>query len=209
MLSLLLCALAVSEPLFDIKAGGTPPAGTSIVQAEAGFSELPSLAYHYAVVDSLTVGVRFAFDYGDFAPSLVFHPALFFQVPIRISVWRRDAMTLGVHLDPGAGVGFPAANAFLASAAIAEVLLGAGADFAYHLNIFVVGGGIDMPIGVDMPASGGQATLRWPLLFGPIFEVHPLERWAVTLEARIGPLFSSPGTPIFALKLLLGAAYRF
>jgi hypothetical protein len=203
------CLIAVSEPLFDIKAGGTPPQGTSIVQAEVGFSQLPSIAYHYAVADSLTVGARFSFDYGEYAPSAVFQPALWFQVPVRLSALRRGALSLGVHFDPGAGVGFPAANAFLASAAIAEVLLGAGADVAYHLNIVVLGGGIDMPVAVYMPASGGQAILHWPLLFGPIFELHPVERWAVTLDARIGPLLSAPGTAVFAFKLLLGAAYRF
>ena len=204
--------LQLVEPQhYDNEAGGTPSAVSSIALREFGFSNLPAVSYHYAVIDTLTLGARFSFDYAAYVPAQVFLRSVFLEAPIRWSVLRRGKVTLGVHFDPGFGFTFTRGNAFIGSAADFVLLLGAGGNVGYHIvaNKIVVGGGLDMPVMIDFPIGIGFTALHWPILLGPIFEVHPSDALAITFDTKFGPMFSAPLAVAFAMKLVFGVAYRF
>ena len=82
--------------------------------------------------------------------------------------------------------------------------LGLNAGFTIQ-NRLVIGGGVELPM---IFAFNNGAFVRAPLLFGPIAEFHLSPPFAITLDAKVGPVFQT-STPIrFGLKLTVGAAYR-
>lgn len=175
-----------------------PPRG-SMLHGEIGFSGLPKVAYHMGMSADLSVGVSFAFDYAYFAPRLAFTPGILLQVPIRYRLHESGQFSVGLKAEPGIG--------FYFSPFVFDLLLNVGVNFGYAVNNqIIVGGGVDMPIGIGINDNG--ASLAWPLMFGPMFEMHITPAVALTADLKLGPWLSTGGTT-FALKFLVGVAYRF
>lgn len=176
-----------------------PPRG-GMFHGEIGFSALPKLAYHMGMSADLSIGASFAFDYGYFAPRLAFTPGILLQVPIRYRIHESGQLSFGLRADPGVGMFFGGNFVF-------GLLLNVGMNVGYAVNNqIIVGGGVDMPIAIRI-ADGGSG-LSWPLLFGPMFEMHVTPALALTADLKLGPWLDTGGTT-FGLKFLVGLAYRF
>lgn len=177
-----------------------PPRG-GMLHGEIGFSGLPKVAYHMGMSNNLSVGGSFAFDYAYFAPQAAFTPAILLQAPIRFRLHESGQLSFGLRADPG--VGFIFGNVFTFG-----LLLNMAFNVGYAVNNqIIVGGGVDMPIAIRI--SDGGSGLVWPLLFGPMFEMHVTPAVALTADLKFGPWIDSAAGAIFGLKFLVGVAYRF
>lgn len=189
---------------WDVTAGVVPTGG-AIIQVEAGFSSMLRASYHYTMDPGFSVGGMVSVDYGYWAPSLAFAPALLLQAPIRYSFIHNDSMSFGVRADPGIGLFFKGSNAPVFSFGL---LLNVSASIGFVVqNRMIIGGGVDLPLIVGFNSE--TAFARLPILFGPTLELHATPPLALTLEAKIGPSFATGGADtIFGFRLLAGVAYR-
>lgn len=190
---------------WDLKGGGIPTSG-GLVEAALGFSGLPRLAYHHTLSPDLSIGGMVSFDYAYWAPSLAFASSLLLQAPIRFALNRSSSMSLGLRLDPGLGFRFASDHggpfAF-------GLLLNGGISVGFTVqNRFIVGGGIDVPMAISIPSSGGTVNFVFPILIGPIFEFHVTPPLALTVDMKLGPHINSAGGTIFGLLMMAGIAYR-
>lgn len=178
-----------------------PPRG-GMLHGEIGFSGLPKVAYHMGMSNDLSIGGSFAFDYAYFAPRAAFSAGLLLQAPIRYRIHESGQLSFGLRADPGVGMFFPGGGF------VFGLLLNMAFNVGYAVNNqIIVGGGVDMPLAIRI--SDGGAGLVWPILFGPMFEMHVTPSVALTADLKFGPWIDSDVGAIFGLKFLVGVAYRF
>jgi hypothetical protein len=188
---------------WDITAGGVPSGG-AIAQVEAGFSAMIRGSYHYTIDPGFSVGGMASLDYGYWAPSIAFAPALLLQAPIRYSLVHNDSMSFGLRADPGLGFFFKGSNAPIFTFG---VLLNVSASIGFVVqNRMIIGGGVDFPLVLGI--NGDRAFLRLPILIGPTLELHATPPLALTLDVKAGPSFVTGGETIFGFRLMAGVAYR-
>jgi hypothetical protein len=193
---------------WDMVGGGIPNAG-SIIHGELGFSGLPRVSYHYTLAPDFSLGALVAFDYGNWVAKRAFHPSLIIAVPIRFALYRDDTMSIAVRGDPGIVFGF--------SPGVFAAQIEVGGVIAFQVeDRFVIGGGLDFPImfGAQTGVESEDGTpnkffLAMPILIGPVAEFHITPPLAITLDAKFGPAFRTSISPLFALKIHAGIAYRF
>ena len=199
-------APAPSEPVvqtvsWDVLAGGVPTSG-ALLQVEAGFSGLPRAAYHYSLRRGFSVGGLVGFDYGLWRPARTFGENLVLAAPIRWTVYRDPTWSVGARVDPGVVLGFQGG---LAVGLMAHLQAHAG----YSLeNRIIVGGGVEVPLLLNVPTRGGRATVfAAPILAGLIAEFHVTPPLAITADMKVGPHLATDDVR-WALKLMAGVAYR-
>lgn len=182
---------------WDLLAGGVPTSG-AIIQAELGITGLPRVAYHYSLKQGLSVGGQVGLDWGHYhlvSPTV----ALEIQGAVRYSVYRSPNLSIGVRADPGFYYNF--------ASSLFGILLPVAANLGYTVDDrIIVGGGVDLPM--LLLFSGRNSGLAFPLLVGPIAEYHLSPPLAVTLDAKLGPVFNTGGGTDFGLKVMVGLGYR-
>lgn len=199
-------APAPSEPVvqsvsWDITAGGVPTSG-AIAQLEAGFSGLPRAAYHYSLRRGFSVGGLVGFDYGLWRPSRTFGKNLVFAAPMRWTIFRDQAWSVGARVDPGLAFGFEGGFTLGLMAN-----LQATAGYALE-NRIILGGGLELPILLAIPTRSGRSTVfAVPVLVGPVAEFHLTPPLAITMDVKVGPHIATDDVR-WGLKLMAGVAYR-
>lgn len=183
---------------WDILAGGVPTSG-AIAQAELGITGLPKVGYHYSLKQGLSVGGSVGLDWGYYHVQKPLF-ALQLQGSVRYSLLRSESLSIGLRSDPGFLYNF--------ATSVFGITLPVGANLGYTVDDrLIVGGGIDLPLLIAF--SGEASGLVVPLLFGPVAEYHVSPPLAVTLDAKLGPIFySGGGGADFGLKVMVGVAYR-
>jgi hypothetical protein len=182
---------------WDLLGGGVPTSG-AILQAEVGITGLPRVAYHYSLKQGLSVGGQVGLDWGHYhlvSPTV----ALELQAAVRYSVYRSPTLSIGLRADPGFYYNF--------ASSLFGLLFPIGANVGYTVDDrIIVGGGVEVPM--LLLFSGRSSGLALPLLFGPIAEYHLSPPLAITLDAKVGPVFNTGGGTDFGLKLMVGLGYR-
>ncbi len=186
---------------WDILGGGMPTSG-ALLQVEAGFSAVPRISYHRSLRRGLSVGGLVGLDYGYFRPKQGFSEALLLAVPVRWTYQREAQWTIGLRMEPGLLVG-------LKDPLNIGLVATAGGHVGYTLeNRMIVGGGVEVPLLVNIRTGGRQTDLVLPLLAGPFVEFHVTPPLALTFDAKVGPHLSTVTGVSLGLKLMVGAAYR-
>lgn len=182
---------------WDLLGGGVPTSG-AIIQAELGITGLPKVAYHYSLKQGLSVGGLVGLDWGHYhlvSPTV----ALELQAAVRYSVYRSSSLSIGVRADPGFYYNF--------ASSLFGLLFPVAANVGYTVDDrIIVGGGVDLPM--LLLFSGKSSGLAFPILVGPIAEYHLSPPLAVTLDAKLGPIFNTGGGTDFGLKVMVGLGYR-
>lgn len=186
---------------WDILGGGVPTSG-ALLQIEAGFSAVPRVSYHHSLRRGLSVGGLIGLDYGYFRPQEGFSEALLLAVPVRWTYQRGAPWTIGLRVEPGLLVGLQKPlNIGLVATAAAQV--------GYTLESrVIVGGGVEVPLLLNIRTGGRETDLVLPLLAGPFAEFHVTPPLALTLDAKVGPHLSTVTGVKLGLKLMVGVAYR-
>lgn len=180
--------------------GAQQVAGDSLVTASFGFAALPMATYHYAISDSLAIGVAAGLDYGRYVPDSAFDAAPQVAFSMKMGLPVDQDLRLGLRGDLGV---------FVPSSGGAGVLIDLSANLlAPVAEGLYAGAGVDVPLSIRIHDNG--STLVWPLLFGGVAEYRILAPLSIFAEAKAGPAFiaTSNGGVYFALKLLGGLAYR-
>lgn len=186
---------------WDMLAGGVPTSG-ALVQVEAGFSGLPRAAYHYSLRRGLSVGGLVGFDYGLWRPTRTFGENLVLAAPVRWSILRDGAWSVGARVDPGVVLGFQGGFSF---GLMAHLQAQAGYSLEHRV---VLGGGLELPLLLAIPTRSGRSTLfAAPLLVGPVAEFHLTPPLAITVDLKTGPYLATDEVR-WGLKLMAGVAYR-
>lgn len=194
--------LVVRGLSWDIVAGGIPEHG-DFFEVGLGFSALPRIAYHHALERGLSAGGSATFDYAALAPSDAFFPRILVGSPVRYALHHGRTFSVAVRAEPGLSITLRAPFTF---GVFAEL----GASFALTVqDRLLLGGGVDLPLSLQVPATGGTPFFTLPVLFGPIAELHVTPPLALFADFKLGPHIStgSIGTR-FGLKLIVGVGFR-
>lgn len=187
---------------WDVLGGGVPISG-ALVQAELGFSGLPSVAYHHSLRRGFSIGGLVGFDFAHFQPQNDFLEYLILAVPVRYTLVHDSDWSVGVRAQPGLQLGFDNGNSV-------GIAIGAAVNALYTIeHRFILGAGIEVPLLLEIPTGSGRSTrFVAPILAGPVAEFHLSPPLGLTLDAKFGPHFSTNAGTRFGLKLMLGAVYR-
>ena len=189
-------------------AGGTPQRGHGVLQLEAGFPSLLSLAYHYALSDRFTLGVRASFDYGVDQQDIVFEPTGWVQLALRWSL-RRDRLSIGLRCEPGGGVSLAQVASFgrvLATYTVLDVIVPIGFAVEYHFSRVALGAGLDAALLIAIPTTGAALTEQVPLRLGPLFEASLSQNVLLVVDAKAGVLIPTSGNFFFVFRAVAGIA---
>lgn len=185
---------------WDMRGGRIPKSG-AIAEVQLGFPGILTAAYHYTLQPGFSIGGLASLDYAYFVPDAVWTTSLIFAAPVRYALVTSDSMTAAIRADPGIRLVLDGVFQFGILAHVEGVI-----TWTLY-NRFVVGFGVDVPLGLMIPERG-TVNLSVPVLFGPVAEMHLSPPLAVTLDAKVGPSFNTAGGTFFGMQLLVGAAYR-
>ena len=184
------------EPLFGGVSEGPTLAG------QMGYPGLPRAALHQGLSDSLSIGGAFTFDLGYYTPEPGLRGGMLLSAPLRLRVAHSSNLSAGMVFEPGLGFFFEPGFNF-------AVLANVRGNLGWHIGSnMILGGGLDLPVAVAVDPF----IFFFPILFGPVYEIHPIDNLAVTAELKFGPsirVFNSFTDVSFGLKLAVGVAYRF
>jgi len=182
--------------------GGVPTSG-ALIHAEAGFPGLPTVAYHHSLRRGFSVGGVIGLDYGHYRPSKGFFEALLVAAVARWTLHRDTEWSVGLKAQPGLVLGFYDG----ANVGIAATVAGQATYTLEHR--LIVGGGVEVPLLLDIPTRRGRSTrFVVPILVGPVAEFHVTPPLGITVDAKTGVHLSTDDGARFGLKLMLGAVYR-
>jgi hypothetical protein len=201
--------LEESPPPVTSGGGGSPSwdakfAGISgnHFQAEIGFPGMPKVGYHLGLSDKLEIGGAFMLGLAYYAPDAAVTLGMYLSVPIRLALSRQNNLSMALLFEPG--LAFYQFDPFRFG-----ILLNAGFNVGYAVNQqFVIGGGIDFPLGISF-TNGTYVAI--PILFGPVIEIHPTPQLGVIFDAKFGPnIYAGSGASgtVFGMKIHVGIAYR-
>jgi len=205
----LLCAAAASPAFaqarttpggqYSLLGGTTVPTGVDVVSGEFGWPSA-SFGFTHGMSPTTDVGFRFDLIYG-FENTNISQFGIGFRVPLRTTAFRRDRMSVLLHIDPGVKV-------YTTTPAIFGFQWPVGVTIGYtaspELN---VGFGLEVPMTLIVTPSPVSMILG--PMFGPAFEYHVDRQLAVGFNTRFGPMFDTSGGGNrfgFITQLLL--AYR-
>lgn len=187
---------------WDAVAGGVPDSG-GLVEGQLGFSGLPRIAYHASLAPDFSLGAAVAFDFAYWAPERAWRSSLLFQVPMRLALHETSSLNVGLKLEPGVGL-------FFGRPFTLGILANAGATVGFRIEErMVLGAGIDVPLMLWIPTEADvNPFLSFPILLGPVFELHVMPPLALTLDFKMGPHINTTGGTTLGLKLMAGVAFR-
>ena len=185
---------------WDYLFGGVPRDG--IAAASIGYPLMPRLEYQHPVAPGYSLGASFSINLAYYVPEQGVNLGMQLTAPMRFSLLNRGGATIGLRFEPGFGFAFEPDFNF---AVLGNVGVALGARVS---RLVTVGGGIDFPMAIFVDPF----IFVLPILFGPMLEVHPTPNLAITADFKMGPAFiavNNASDVEFALKLAIGAAYRF
>lgn len=186
---------------WDVMGGGVPTSG-ALVHAEAGFSGLPTVAYHHSLRRGFSIGGLVGFDYGHYRPRRGFFESLVIAAPLRWTLFRDSDWSAGLRADPGLRLAF-------FDGTDVGLMVNISGHAAYTLeHRIIVGGGIELPVLLNIPTRSGRSTsFAVPVLVGAIAEFHVAPPLGLTVDMKLGPHIATSGVRV-GLKMMLGAVYR-
>lgn len=184
---------------WDAKFGGIPSG--ALLTGELGYTNLPKVGYHMGMGSNFELGGAFALDLGYYQTAGI-NFGILLSVPMRIGLSRANKLSMAVGFEPGIGMHFRGEFQF-------SLLLNGSFNIGYQLNNqFTLGGGVDLPLAFRFTPS---FLFAFPLLFGPVLEIHATPQLAITFDAKFGPWIGAGegGSGVdFGLKMGFGVAYR-
>jgi len=186
---------------YSLLGGETVGAGVDVVSGEFGWPGI-SFGFTHGTSRDSDVGARFDLLFGFEEVSSSSQFGIGFRVPFRTTVFRRDRISVLVHIDPGLKLYTTSSAAFGFQAPI-----GATVSYVATRDV-VVAFGVDMPLTLLLTPDALRALYLAPT-FGPAVEFHVDPRLTAGLNTRFGPVISTAGGGSqfgFVTQLLL--AYR-
>ena len=194
-------SVAHAEERWDYLFGGIKEG--QMIAGSFGYSGLPRIEYHAGIDEGFSLGGAFVIDIGYYSPERGrIDLGMLLSAPMRFSLVRDSKLSAAIRLEPGVGY-------FLIPDFNFGVLVNVGMSLGFRVNERVqVGGGVDVPLAVAVDPF----VLTFPVLLGPMLEIHPIKNLAVTVDLKVGPnvvAVSGDGDVEFGLKLAVGVAYQF
>jgi hypothetical protein len=186
---------------YSLLGGETVGAGVDVVSGEFGWPGI-SFGYTRGTGRDTDIGARFDLLFGFEEVSSSSQFGIGFRVPLRMTAFRRDRISVLLHIDPGIKLytTTPAAFGF-------QFPIGATLGYAATRDL-VVAFGVDMPLTALLTPDALRALYLAPT-FGPAVEFHVDPRLTAGLNTRFGPVITTAGGGSqfgFVTQLLL--AYR-
>jgi hypothetical protein len=192
----------VSGHDFSYVTGETVGAGRDMVGAQFGW---PSVAFDYkhGLSPTSDVGARLELIYGvEGVPRYDSQFGLLLSIPIRATVYRRDKISVQLHIDPGFTIYTTDSATFMLNFPIGGTI-----GIAVAPN-FRVGIGIDLLMKIQLTPSDNTRFWAEPM-FGPAFEYFIDRQLSLSLDTRFGPVFmTNNGRTEFGFRTQVGIAYR-
>src|SRR4051812_14005983 len=179
---------APSGRAWSLLGGETVGADADVVSAELGWPGI-SFAFTHGTGRDSDVGIRFDLLYGVEQMSNTSQFGIGARVPLRLTVARRDRISVLVHIDPGLKL-------YTFSPAWFGLALPIGVPFGS-----AAAGDLTVAFGVDLPMTLFLTPTPVAFFiapsFGPAVEYHVDPRLAVGINTRFGPVVRTayPGVP--------------
>ncbi len=184
---------------YSLLGGTTVPTGSDVVSGEFGW---PSATFGltHGTGPNTDVGFKFDLIWG-FEDRSTSQFGIGFRAPLRVTLHRRDRISVLAHVDPGIKI-------YTTNPAIFGFQWPVGITIGYAASPeFNLGFGVELPMTLTVTPSPVQFFLG--PMFGPAFEYHLDRQLAVGLNTRFGPNFTTAGGGAqFAFITQLVLAYR-
>ncbi len=185
---------------YSLLGGETVGNGVDVASGEFGWPGI-SFGWTHGVNRDADIGARFDLLFGFEEISSGSQFGIGFRVPLRMTVLRRDRISVLAHVDPGLKV-------YTTSPAAFGFQFPVGLTFGYSARRdLTIAFGVDLPMFLQVSGPGSARFIFAPT-FGPAVEFHVDPRLAVGLNTRFGPVISSSGGSEFGFVTQLLLAYR-
>jgi hypothetical protein len=142
--------------------------GQNMIYPEAGWPEL-AFGWQHGVSDKVDVGIRLSLIYGaEYIPWTAGVLGMGVRVPIRITAFRSQKVSVQIHVDPGLKFDSFGTGAFGCTNYIAGQCVG-GYTYDYFGLWSVLRFGLWAPVGVDIGIHINRAMTITPTVELPIF----------------------------------------
>lgn len=200
-------AQAVDDPA--VGAGGqewslvgakTLPQGGNSIDVAAGWPGL-FVSYHRGVAPMLSLGGRASFVYGVEGMVREVTPGFKVQALLKVRLFERDRLSLGITFEPGP---------FFHSPYFGATLVGFTIPVGFRLGIvaasaFTVAILFDVPLWVQFGTGGG---VNVPILTGVGLEYFVTSTLGVFFRTRMGPTIRPYRVAEFTFEGVLGVGFR-
>jgi hypothetical protein len=190
----------VSRQDFSYVTGETVGAGRDMVGAQFGW---PSVAFDYkhGLSPVADVGARFELIYGvEGIPEDNSQFGILLSIPVRGTVYRRDKISVQLHIDPGFTVYTYSDAVFMLNFPVGATL---GVAVAPNFRIAM---GIDAIMKLQVTQD---AHFWFEPMFGPALEYFVDRQLSISLDTRFGPVIHTGlGPAQFGFRTQVGIAYR-
>jgi len=184
---------------YSLLGGETVGTGVDVVSGEFGWPGI-SFGFTHGLNRDQDVGLRFDLLFGIEEISTATQFGLGVRVPYRVTLLRRDRVSVLAHVDPGIKL-------YTTSPAAFGLQFPVGVTFGYSATRdLVVAFGVDMPMTLLLTPS--PVTFFIAPTFGPAVEFHVDPRLAVGFNTRFGPVINTNGGSNFGFVTQLLLAYR-
>jgi hypothetical protein len=198
---------AITAPVrYSLLGGTTVPTGVDVVSGEVGW---PSVTFGltHGLSPTTDVGAKFDLLYGFENATAYSQFGIGFRVPYRVTVMRRDRLSVLAHIDPGIKLYTTPQTASFGLQWPVGVTLGYSATPEVN-----VGFGFELPMTLLLtgPTGPNQSAVRMYLgpLFGPAVEYRVDRQLTVGLNTRFGPIFNTSDGSEFGFIMQAMLAWR-
>jgi hypothetical protein len=184
--------------------GRTLGNGAGMIWGQFGWPGI-SADLAYGVSDTLDLGGRFTFNYGEEGITDTGVLGLKFQFALRGQLVRKPKFDMALRFDPGLLLYFPS------NTTVVGMTFPLGLEFGFPItSVFRANASFDLPFWITFSPSPVVGYI--PILFGGGVEYLLQRDLALTARLKMGPTIVTRSTTrnaFFTLYFLFGIAYRF